>query len=324
MLNYLQPGNIIEITAPLGGVVSGAPVQVGQIVGIAAKTADADDPVNIQITGVFTVNKVSAQAWAEGEEVYWDAAQEKFTTVKGGVFAGLATAVATNPSSTGSLLLCQGAYEGGFHIGSDSVPIVDDTVDARGLSAYYDFGSATGDMRGLSIHVSATGLGTYTTGIIGTLATAIRVRNPVAVQGNLELGVAASVHGMGYACGGYLGMPNAAIAPGGNIAAGVFEISLPTSYDQSPPSNNPNRVSILQLNAGGAGLASFNQYGYAISICGFTPAALAGTPIITNEAVTSGSATFLANCLGLKVGIGSAGGGNTTYYIPLVPTAEWN
>ena len=319
MLNYLQPGNIIEITAPSGGVVSGAPVVVNQMIGIAAKTEAAGVAVNIQITGVFTVNKVSAQAWAEGSPIYWDEAASLFTIVEGGLFAGLATAVAANPTSTGSLLLVPGsAYEGGFHIGTSAVPLVDDTVNVNFMRGYFDSGATSGDSKGLGITLNATGvLQTYSTALYGHCVPSVQVRNPVGVQGDLIFGAAGWIQGLGYAIGGYLGLPAAAVAATGNVACVSADINAPASCDVSAAT----RVSCLRIAVGGDATAirTFEQKGAVISLVGFTQQAG-----VTDMLSSTRLAELPAGTIGMRVGVGPGGGGDTMYYVPLVPAAEWN
>jgi predicted RecA/RadA family phage recombinase len=82
--NYLQPGKVMSFTAPTGGVVSGQPYQIGQILVIAAATVAQTLAFEGATTGVFSVTKVGSQAWAEGAIVYWDDSARKFTTVAAG------------------------------------------------------------------------------------------------------------------------------------------------------------------------------------------------------------------------------------------------
>lgn len=324
MINFVQPGDIVEITAPAGGVVSGSPVQIGRMIGIAALTADADAAVNIQRKGVFDVAKVSAQAWAEGEAIYWDAANEEMTSVEGGLFAGVAVAVAANPSSTGRIILCQSAYEGGFHIGTDSVPLVDDSVDVNFMRAYFDSGATSGDSKGLGITLKATGtLQTYSTALYGSVEPSVQVRNPVGVQGELIFGVAGGVQGSGYGVGSYVSFPGAALPSGGNYAGMCIDFNLPASCDiGSPGAGGATRVSMLRFAIGGDGTAkaTFEDTGTAMSFVGFTE----GSDCIINSDNLTIGAGDPANVIGLRIGIGTAGGGDTFYYIPLVPEAEWN
>jgi len=69
MRNYLQPGNVVTLTAPVGGVRSGDGVLVGSLFGVAAFDAAEGAEVEINTTGVYDVAKVSAQAWAMGAPI---------------------------------------------------------------------------------------------------------------------------------------------------------------------------------------------------------------------------------------------------------------
>ena len=68
--NFVQVGNIVELTAPAGGVVSGQAYRIGSIVVIATVSAAAGEKFNGQRTGVFTLTKVSANAPTEGAKAY--------------------------------------------------------------------------------------------------------------------------------------------------------------------------------------------------------------------------------------------------------------
>ena len=105
MKNLVQVGETLSVTAPYA-VASGAGVKVGGIIGIAQYAAAISEDVLIARRGVFTVAKVSAQAWAAGDKIYWDDAAKNFTTVSASnTLVGAATAAAANPTATGELLL---------------------------------------------------------------------------------------------------------------------------------------------------------------------------------------------------------------------------
>lgn len=110
MINFVQPGEVVEYTAPGGGVVSGTPKQIGQILVIPTVTAAATVRFNGYITGVFRVTKVGSQAWAEGAVVYWDAGNARFTTSGAGNFqAGTAVeAVGSGASETTGVIRLDG------------------------------------------------------------------------------------------------------------------------------------------------------------------------------------------------------------------------
>ena len=106
MENFVQPGESLEFTAPAGGVTSGTGVKIGDLLVIATVTAAATEKFVGQRVGVVTHAKLAAQAWTEGQQVNWDNTNLRFTTVTTGNFkAGVAAAVAANPSTTGKVLL---------------------------------------------------------------------------------------------------------------------------------------------------------------------------------------------------------------------------
>lgn len=104
--NYIQPGDVITVAAP-AAVSSGDGVQVGQIFGVAQFDAAITADVEVATTGVWTLPKTSAQAWDAGDAIYWDDGNSRCdnTAVSGGLFIGVATAAAANPSSTGTVRL---------------------------------------------------------------------------------------------------------------------------------------------------------------------------------------------------------------------------
>lgn len=107
MKSYIQPGDCITVPAPAGGTVSGELYKVGSIIGVAATTEAAGDPVELKLTGVFALNKTSAQAWAVGDPVYMNTSTRVLTNAStaGLVLVGVATEVAANPSAVGRVRL---------------------------------------------------------------------------------------------------------------------------------------------------------------------------------------------------------------------------
>ena len=103
MKTFIQRGQNITVPAPAGGTVSGELYKVGAIIGVAATTEAAGDPVVLVTVGVFGLNKTSAQAWAVGDLIYMNTTSRMLTNVSatGLVLVGMATEVAANPSSTG-------------------------------------------------------------------------------------------------------------------------------------------------------------------------------------------------------------------------------
>lgn len=103
---YVQPGNVIEFTAPTGGVTAGTPVLIGGLLVIPQDTKAQTLPFNGMVVGVHTLPKTSAQAWAEGDKIYWNTSTSLCDNVATtGPLIGVAVAVAANPTSTGVVRL---------------------------------------------------------------------------------------------------------------------------------------------------------------------------------------------------------------------------
>jgi len=103
-INFVQPGHVLTLEAPSGGVVSGGPVVIGSLVVIALGNAAEGEMFEGQLTGVWTLPKTSAQAWTVGVDIYWTGSAAT-TTASGNTKIGVATAAAENPSATGVVRL---------------------------------------------------------------------------------------------------------------------------------------------------------------------------------------------------------------------------
>ncbi len=96
-MDGFHPGNVMPLTAPLGGVVAGTFYQIGQLLVRAVATAAAGARFEGVAVGVHHgVPKNAPEAWAEGALVYWDAAAGEFTTVDTGNFLAGCAAVAAD------------------------------------------------------------------------------------------------------------------------------------------------------------------------------------------------------------------------------------
>lgn len=110
MNNFVQDGDNIDFTA--GAAYDGGdPVLLGELIGFVVATVASGSVGVAKIKGVFNAPKVSAQAWAVGDRIYWDDSGSLFTNVRDTDvhFAGYAVEIAANPSSTGKLLLTPNA-----------------------------------------------------------------------------------------------------------------------------------------------------------------------------------------------------------------------
>lgn len=107
MKTFIQRGDCLPVPAPAGGTNSGELYKVGSIIGVAATTEVATAPVVLKLDGVFSLTKISAQAWAIGDPIYMNIASRALTNVSaaGLVLVGLATEVAANPSTVGACRL---------------------------------------------------------------------------------------------------------------------------------------------------------------------------------------------------------------------------
>lgn len=106
--NFVQAGEVIEVTAPSGGYTSGKGVLVGSIVGVALNTAAQNATCEVALCGVWTVDKAGSQAWSQGDKIYWDDTAKNFTTTSSGnTFAGYAFVAAQSADTTGQVKLVQ-------------------------------------------------------------------------------------------------------------------------------------------------------------------------------------------------------------------------
>ncbi len=103
--NYVQAGKVVALVAPYA-VASGAGAQVGSIFGVALSDVANAAEGEFQTKGVFELEKTSAQAWTQGQKIYWDNTNKRCDsdgTV--GILIGVALSIAANPSSTGIVRL---------------------------------------------------------------------------------------------------------------------------------------------------------------------------------------------------------------------------
>lgn len=107
--NYVQPGEVIPYTVPADTTIaSGDVVKVGQTLGVALSGGTTGDVLQIAISGVFTVPKVSAAVIKAGEALTWDADAAAFddnaaVPATGDVTGGSAIAFEDAAATTTSL-----------------------------------------------------------------------------------------------------------------------------------------------------------------------------------------------------------------------------
>jgi predicted RecA/RadA family phage recombinase len=107
MKTFIQTGDTLTLAAPYD-VAAGAAFQVGSIIAIATSAALSTATVEGLTVGVVDVAKVSTEAWTVGLPIYWDDSAKLMTSdddTNANPLAGVAVAVAANPSATGRVRL---------------------------------------------------------------------------------------------------------------------------------------------------------------------------------------------------------------------------
>lgn len=105
MNSMKQDGAIVKLAAPYDRL-SGEGAQVGSIFGVATIDVLNTVEAEFQCTGVHYLAKTSAQAWVQGDKIYWDNSNKRCDNVSTvGMLIGVATVAADNPSSKGYVKL---------------------------------------------------------------------------------------------------------------------------------------------------------------------------------------------------------------------------
>jgi len=87
----IAPGDVLTLTAPTGGVVSGTPYLIGSLFVIALETVAQTLPFDALVEGICDLPKVAEEAWTENQKLYWDTSPAGLTSVSAGnTLVGLA------------------------------------------------------------------------------------------------------------------------------------------------------------------------------------------------------------------------------------------
>ena len=101
MKTFIQPGNVISVTAPAGGVTANQGLLIGSLFDIATCDALEGECTEIATTGVFDLNKDAATVIEQGDSVAWDDAAKEITLPGGGPYlVGIATLAAGDGATT--------------------------------------------------------------------------------------------------------------------------------------------------------------------------------------------------------------------------------
>lgn len=98
MRNGIQDGKAMTFTAPSGGVVSGTPVLIGALLVVPVTTNAEGERFAGETEGVIQHTKVGSQAWTEGQKIFWDNTNKRFTNASAtGLFpCGVAAEAVSN------------------------------------------------------------------------------------------------------------------------------------------------------------------------------------------------------------------------------------
>jgi predicted RecA/RadA family phage recombinase len=105
MKNYVQDGNVIDVTVA-AGIASGVGLLVGQMFGVTQKAGAIGDVVPIVIEGVFDLKYTVAATIAVGDLIYWDDTAKNVTkTSTSNKKIGYAVAAAASAAATARVRL---------------------------------------------------------------------------------------------------------------------------------------------------------------------------------------------------------------------------
>lgn len=80
MKNFVQEGNVLNFTAPSGGVTSGLGYKIGDTFGVAQFTAAENVVATFVVSGVVSLPKAATITPAQGVKLYWDNTAKNVTT----------------------------------------------------------------------------------------------------------------------------------------------------------------------------------------------------------------------------------------------------
>lgn len=134
-----QAGNILDFTAPAGGVTSGVPLLIGALLVVPQTTAAAGASFAGSVVGVHSAPKATGTAWTEGAPLYWDVDNEELTTTRLGRLVAHAAAAAGSSATTGYARLAPSARPT-----DGTLTIADDDSAASNGTAVYVVAKGTG------------------------------------------------------------------------------------------------------------------------------------------------------------------------------------
>ncbi len=105
MKNFLQPGEVLDLTAP-STLTGGSGALIGSIFGVAKSDVTSGSVGQFLLRGVVSLAKATGAAWSQGDLIYWDNTAKNCTkTSSGNHLIGAATAAALSAATTGNVAL---------------------------------------------------------------------------------------------------------------------------------------------------------------------------------------------------------------------------
>lgn len=106
MRNAVQPGRVLDLTAPTGGVVSGQGYVIGAVFCVAGVSSAAGTKFAAKRVGVVQLAKLSTAVFAEGGLVSWDDTNKRCVAPGTGFFPiGAAVAAYGNGTTSAQVVL---------------------------------------------------------------------------------------------------------------------------------------------------------------------------------------------------------------------------
>lgn len=105
---FVQPGRVLDnFIAPTGGVTKDVAVLIQNVVVVPLATVAQTLTFTGAVEGVFTLAKAAGNAWAVGQNLYWDTANNNWVVAQSATArrAGIAAAAAASGDTTGAVKL---------------------------------------------------------------------------------------------------------------------------------------------------------------------------------------------------------------------------
>ena len=122
MKTAYKSGDILTLTAPSGGVVSGSAYLIGSLVVVATQTVAQTLPFEAMVVGVADLPKVAEEAWTQGAKLYWDVSPAGLTTVSSG---NTLVGVAVQPIVPAAVTLATNALAADLAISGMTLTVLD-------------------------------------------------------------------------------------------------------------------------------------------------------------------------------------------------------